>query len=68
MVKSLVALGFVAALAGCAGTPRTAVTTAEECKMVDQDNSDSHIKVRRECKSEAEKQGPATAQQQVGTN
>jgi hypothetical protein len=67
MIKSLIAMTFVAALTGCAGTARTA-SVADECKMVGQDNSDSHIKVRRECTSEAEQQGPAGRHQQVGTN
>jgi len=68
MHKSLVALAFLTTLAACAGIPRTAASVADECKMVAQDNSDSHIKVRSECKSEAEQQGPASSQQQVGTN
>jgi hypothetical protein len=69
MIKPLVALTFAAALAGCAGTPRmAAASTADECKMVDQDNTDSHIKVHRECKSDAEEPAPADTQQQTGTN
>ena len=68
MIKSLVALAFMASLAGCAGTPPTAASVADECKMVAQDNSDSHIKVRRECKDEADAQGSSNKQQQVGAN
>jgi uncharacterized lipoprotein YehR (DUF1307 family) len=68
MAKSLVALAFVVALAGCAGTPRNAASVSEECKMVDQDNSDSHIKVHRECKSDADEHGQSKDQQQVGAN
>lgn len=69
MIKPLVALTFVATLAGCAGTPRTAAAgTKEECKMVDQDNTDSQIKVRRECKSVAQEHAPAGSRQQIGTN
>ena len=56
MYKSLVALAAVASLPGCAGTTRGAAMTAEECKTVAQDNTDSHIKVRQQCDSPTEPQ------------
>ncbi len=68
MYKSLVALAFVVALAGCAGTTGTAATAAAECKIVNQDSTDSHIKVRRECNPPAEEQGPANKQSQAGAD
>ena len=51
MFKSLVALASAAALAGCAGTAPNAASAAENCKMIAQDNTDSHIKVARQCNS-----------------
>ncbi|HEX6783379.1 MAG TPA: hypothetical protein VF098_01815 [Sphingomicrobium sp.] len=69
MYKSLVALTFVAVLSGCAGTPRNSASLAEQCKMVAQDNSDSHIKVRSDCGSDQQTSPPAAGQpQQVGAN
>jgi hypothetical protein len=49
MYKSMVALTFLTILPGCAGTARGPEAAAEECKMVDHDATDSHIKVQREC-------------------
>jgi hypothetical protein len=62
MYKSMVALAFLTILSACAGTRRPE-NAAEECKMVDHDTTDSHIKVQRECT-------PSTASatpQQTGT-
>ncbi|MFL6752319.1 MAG: hypothetical protein ACJ8FL_03715 [Sphingomicrobium sp.] len=50
MYKSLVALAFSMTIAGCAMTP-TAQTAAEECALVDQDATGTHISVRQECKA-----------------
>ena len=54
MRKSLVPLAFLTLLTACAGAPRASAAAAEDCRMVAQDNSDSHIKVRHECSSAAD--------------
>jgi hypothetical protein len=59
MYKALVAIGVVASLSGCAGTSQNAATAAEDCRTVAQDNTDSHIKVRRDCNSTADAPAPA---------
>ena len=54
MYKPLVALASLALLSGCAGTTQGTASAAEQCKMVDQDNTDSHIKVHQQCASPVE--------------
>ena len=63
MYKYVVALASMAALSACAGTASGAKTAAEECKMVDHDSTDSHIKVKQECTSPADQQGTVKSQQ-----
>lgn len=53
MFKSWIALAFLPVLAACAGT-MPGPQMAQQCKMVDQDNTDSHIKVKNECASPAQ--------------
>ena len=66
MYKSLVAFAFAALLSGCAGTTQGTASAAEECKIIAQDNTDSHIKVRQECDSAAGRNS-APAQPQNAT-
>lgn len=66
MYKPLVAFALAAALAGCAGTAPGAATAAEDCRTVAQDDTDSHIKVRRDCNS-AEEQGSSRPSAQPQT-
>jgi hypothetical protein len=52
MFKRLLVLGFLAPLTACAGTTpglNGTKAAAEECKMVDQESTDSHIRVKHEC-------------------
>jgi len=60
MYKALVALTVAASLSGCAGTTQNAATVAEDCRTVAQDNTDSHIKVHRDCSSTADAPAPST--------
>jgi hypothetical protein len=63
MDKYIVALASIAALSACAGTPRGAQTAAAECKMVNSDATDSHIKVKQECTPPADQQGTSKSHQ-----
>ena len=49
MSKSWVALGFLPLVAGCAGTTPATQTAAVQCKAVEQDATESLIKVKKEC-------------------
>jgi hypothetical protein len=55
MAKSFIALGFLAALAGCATTQRpqsaqaAETKTVKDCKMVDRDDLGSRIATRQVC-------------------
>ena len=53
MSKSWIVLAFLPVLGACAGTMQ-GPKLAQQCKMVEQDNIDSHIKVKSECTSTAE--------------
>jgi hypothetical protein len=50
MSKSWVVLAFLPFVMACAGTPATE-TAARECKVVQQDTTESLIKVKKECSS-----------------
>jgi hypothetical protein len=49
MYKALVALGFSLIVGACAGTMQSTKTAAQECRLVDQDATGTHISVRQEC-------------------
>lgn len=55
MSKSWFALAFLPALAGCAATtPSAQAVTQKQCQNVEQDVTESHIKVKSECTTSAE--------------
>lgn len=54
MSKSWVALAFLPALAACAATTPGAQVAEKQCTNVQQDATESHIKVKTECSSTAE--------------
>jgi hypothetical protein len=49
MSKSWIAFAFLPLLAACAGTAPGPQMAEQQCKAVEQDNTDSHIKVKNEC-------------------
>jgi hypothetical protein len=53
MSKSWVSLAFLPFLVACAGTLPGAMAE-KQCRVVAQDNTDSHIKVKNECASPAD--------------
>jgi len=57
MSKSWVALAFLPLVAACAGTAPGVQTAQQQCKMVEQDNTDSHIRVKNECTSRTDGSG-----------
>ena len=54
MSKSWIAFIFLPFVAACAGTTPATETAARQCRIVEQDATESHIKLTKECKRVAE--------------
>ena len=67
MYKYAVLLGFLPLVAACSGTPATqGVQTAQECRMVENDDIGSKIKTRQVCTPVAQG-GSADSSQDAGS-
>ena len=49
MNKSILVLAFLPLVAACAGTAAPGVKTAQECRIVANDDLGSHIKTTKQC-------------------